>query len=63
MNKLQSERIGRIEKVKAVIRQIKKNGKEINQFEFVMEIMKRMRVSAFIAKEYIKQAKYELKIK
>lgn len=61
MNKLQSERIGRIEKLKNILREIKRKKKEIIPEDFILEVMKIFRVGRQSAMEYIKQAQFELK--
>lgn len=58
INKLQSERIGRIEKLKGIIRKI--GDKKIDEQEFIQQVISIMRVNRETAREYIKQAQYEI---
>ena len=61
VNKTQSERIGRIEALKTIMRKIIASNRDIKPEEFVWEVMSKMKVNRQTANEYMKQAQYEIK--
>ena len=59
-NKIQSQRIIHIEKIKAMITRCRKEKRDIDYKRFTIEIMSILKVTERTTKEYIKVALFEL---
>jgi len=58
-----SRRLMHVGKVKSVISRCKKEGREIDEKKFIIEVMSKCNVARRTAREYIRVARYELGIK